>query len=202
MSDEYSVLDIGCGGGIAAFALVPKVKKVIGVDHQPEMLKMFADNAKQFGCEAQVIEGFWPEVADKTPTAEVVVCHHVAYNVPQIEDFIVALNEKAIKRVVIEIPQQHPLSNLSQLWKHFWNLDRPTEPTADLLNEIVRELGFESQIENWEGQMRGETDLDQAAEFNRIRLCLPKTRFQEVRDFMEINPPKSARKLATIWWDK
>jgi hypothetical protein len=166
------------------------------------MLTIFTENAKRFGCEAQVIEGFWPAVADRTPNAEVVVSHHVAFNVPEIEDFIIALNVKAKNRVVIEIPQQHPLSNLSELWKHFWKLERPTEPTADLLNEIVSELGFKSQIENWDGQMRGEIDLDQAAEFNRIRLCLPKSKFREVRDFMENNPPKKARKLATIWWDK
>lgn len=37
-----SFLDIGCGGGIAAFATDANI--VIGVDHQPEMLTMFANN--------------------------------------------------------------------------------------------------------------------------------------------------------------
>ena len=41
-----SVLDIGCGGGIAAFAVVPPATHVIGVDHQAEMLEMFSKNAK------------------------------------------------------------------------------------------------------------------------------------------------------------
>jgi SAM-dependent methyltransferase len=41
LSQEASVLDVGCGGGVAALALVPEVKTVIGVDHQPEMLAMF-----------------------------------------------------------------------------------------------------------------------------------------------------------------
>lgn len=197
-----SVLDIGCGGGIAAFALSPKVKEVIGVDHQHEMLEMFAANAKKFNCECKTLNGFWPEVAPQTPSADVVVSHHVAYNVPNIEDFLIAMNEKAKSRVVIEIPQQHPLSNLSQMWNHFWHLSRPTEPSADLLLQIIRELGFIAKIEKWSGEMRGEIDLDQAAEFNRIRLCLPKARLSEVRTFMESNPPKKERALATIWWDK
>jgi len=34
--------EVGCGGGIAAFATVPPVRHVIGVDHQPEMLDMFS----------------------------------------------------------------------------------------------------------------------------------------------------------------
>jgi SAM-dependent methyltransferase len=202
MPDGGSVLDVGCGGGIGAFALVPKIKLAIGIDHQPEMLEMFESNAKKFGCDSKVIEGFWPDVADQTPCADVVVSHHVAYNVPNINDFLIALNSKAKNRVVIEIPQNHPLSNMNKLWKHFWNLDRPSGPTADLLALIAQDLGFDAKIEKFNGSMRGEIDLDQAAEFNRIRLCLPKSRTSEVKKFMEENPQKLGRELATIWWDK
>ena len=53
LSDGGSVLDVGCGGGIAAFALAPKINRVFGVDHQPEMLKMFNNNAARFNCEAR-----------------------------------------------------------------------------------------------------------------------------------------------------
>ena len=70
------VLDIGCGGGIAAFALVSKAKSVIGVDHQNEMLKMFANNAERFAVSHQEILGFWPDVAADTLAADVVVSHH------------------------------------------------------------------------------------------------------------------------------
>ncbi|MEN9735726.1 MAG: hypothetical protein RL129_436, partial [Actinomycetota bacterium] len=109
-----SVLDVGCGGGIAAFALVSKAKNVIGVDHQSEMLEMFAKNAERFAVSHQEILGFWPDVADSTPAADVVVSHHVAYNVSNIEEFLIGLSEKARKRVVVEIPNQHPLSNLNE----------------------------------------------------------------------------------------
>lgn len=197
-----SVLDIGCGGGIAAFALVPKVKKVIGIDHQSEMLEMFIANARRFNCEYITIEGFWPEVSDQTPSADLVVSHHVAYNVPNIEEFLIAMNDKAKKRIVIEIPQQHPLTNMNQMWSHFWGISRPTEPSADLLFATILELGFPAKMDKWSGEMRGEIDLDQAAEFNRIRLCLPKSKLGEVRAYIEANPPKKERTLATIWWDK
>jgi hypothetical protein len=49
--------------------------------------------------------------------------------------------------------------------------------------------------------MRQDRNLDQAVEFTRIRLCLPKSRDSKVRDFLEFNPPSDARELATIWWD-
>ena len=196
-----SVLDVGCGGGIGAFALAPKVKRVIGVDHQAEMLAMFKKNATRFDCTAQTFEGYWPDVADQVPEVDVVVSHHVAYNVPKINDFLIALNKKAKSRVVIEIPQQHPLMNLTAMWKHFWNLDRPSQPTADLLVEVIHDLGYKVKIEKWEGQLRDAIDFDTAAEFNRIRLCLPKSRYDEVLEFMKSHPPKTGRELATIWWD-
>jgi 2-polyprenyl-3-methyl-5-hydroxy-6-metoxy-1,4-benzoquinol methylase len=75
-----SVLDVGCGGGVATFALIPPAATVIGVDHQPEMLEMFSTNAGKYGVACEVFEGFWPQVAGDVPLADVVVCHHVVYN--------------------------------------------------------------------------------------------------------------------------
>mgnify|MGYP003341351576 FL=1 len=196
-----SVLDVGCGGGIASFALVPHINNAIGVDHQKEMLEMFSKNSERFGVSHQEIMGFWPDVSEFVPQVDVVVSHHVAYNVPNIEDFLIALNNKANKRVVIEIPIRHPLSNLNYLWKHFWNLERPSVPTAEHLQEIAINLGFNVKFQKWSGQMRSELNIEQAAEFNRIRLCLPSTKFDEVLEIMKGNPGEEKRELATIWWD-
>lgn len=200
--DQGSVLDIGCGGGIAAFAAVPPASHVIGVDHQLEMLKMFLENAAKRGVTAEIIEGFWPQVEHITPKADVVTSHHVVYNVPEIIPFLVAMNVHARNRVVIEMPTSHPLSNMSSLWKHFWNLDRPQEPThVDLLN-VLDELGIRAQFELWTGEGRAEIDLDQTAHFMRIRLCLPENRESEVRAFLSEHPIQRAQSLAIIWWDK
>lgn len=196
-----SVLDVGCGGGIAAFALVPPASHVIGVDHQPEMLEMFAENARKRGVTSEVFEGFWPEVALKVPTADVVVCHHVVYNVADIGAFLQALNSHARSRVVIEMPTRHPLSNMSGAWKHFWNLDRPTGPTSEDLVEVLKEIGIKPRVQYWSGPLRDRSDINQDAEFMRIRLCLPPERLSEVRDFMLANPLPKQREIATIWWD-
>jgi hypothetical protein len=50
--------------------------------------------------------------------------------------------------------------------------------------------------------MRSESSIEQAAEFMRIRLCLPKNRFSDVKEFLEAQTKQSIRELATIWWDK
>lgn len=196
-----SVLDVGCGGGIAVYALVPPASHVIGVDHQSEMLEMFAENARRYGVTCEVFEGFWPQVAPEVPVADVVVCHHVVYNVADIAPFIQELSSHARSRVVIEMPTRHPLTDLSGAWRHFWNLDRPAQPTSEDLLEVLREIGIDPRVQYWTGPLRNQIDIDQDAEFMRVRLCLPPERLPEVRDYMLANPLPDKREIATIWWD-
>lgn len=202
MPEGGSVLDIGCGGGIGAFAIVPPAKHVIGVDHQPEMLQMFEANAKARGITSEIYEGFWPAVADQVPVADVVTCHHVVYNVGEIKDFIHALDSHARKRVVIELPLVHPMTPRSRGWKHFWNLDRPTSPTADDFMEVLEELGYKAHIEKFVGKILLDEGEDDRAEYTRLRLCLPKSRIEEVREFLKTDPSPTSRELAVVWWDK
>jgi SAM-dependent methyltransferase len=196
-----SVLDIGCGGGIAAFALTPPAAHVIGVDHQSEMLEMFAENAKKHKVSSEVYEGFWPEIAAKVPGADVVVCHHVVYNVADIGPFLQELNSHAKSRVVIEMPTQHPLTNMSGAWKYFWSLERPTQPTSEDLMEVLKEIGIDALVQYWTGPLRDRINIEQDSEFMRIRLCLPPERLPEVRDYLVAHPLPRAREIATIWWD-
>lgn len=197
-----SVLDIGCGGGIGAFAITPPASHVIGVDEQEAMLQLFANNAERYGVTAETILGQWPAVADVTPQADVVTVHHVAFNVGDIVPFLQALNSHARKRVLLEIPTQHPMSNMSPGWKHFWNLTRPTTPVAGDLIDILNEMGIKATIEYFDGEILLDKKLPEANGFIRRRLCLPEERQSELDAFLEANPLPDRRKLALIWWDK
>ncbi len=201
LSVDASVLDIGCGGGIASFALVPEVKKVIGVDHQPEMLEMYSENAMKRNLICETFEGFWPQIPQQVPKADVVVSHHVVYNVQKIEEFLLECTNHARNRIVIEMPQQHPLAVSSDLWIHFWKIQRPETPTPFDLVKVLNDLNIDAQLELWEGRMRQEVDLEEMAHFSRIRLCLPQSKEPEVLDILKEKPPSEVRKLATIWWD-
>ena len=201
LPENGSILDIGCGGGIAAFAMGKKAGKVIGVDHQDEMLEMFSENARARATESKVHLGFWPAISDEVEIADVVVAHHVVYNVLEIVPFLEAMNAHALKRVVIEMPQHHPLSNLSGAWKHFWNLDRPIKPTPkDLLN-VLHDMGINAHLQLWSGPVRVEQNPEKTVEFTRIRLCLDKRQDSEINQFLANNPQPVQRDLATIWWD-
>jgi len=201
MPQAGSVLDIGCGGGIAAFALTPPASLVIGIDHQPDMLEIFENNANDRNLESLTFEGFWPQIEGNVPKADVVTAHHVVYNVPNIEDFILEASNHAHNRVVIEMPDRHPQSNAAALWKHFWNLDRPASPSSDELMDVIYDLGIVANREKWQGQMRREQSLEQLARYSRIRLCLPESREDEVLEFLRSQPRVDFQDLVTIWWD-
>ncbi len=195
-----SVLDVGCGGGRAAFGLTPPAAEVVGVDHQAVMLTVFTEEAERRGVGCSTVLGDWPAVAASTPRCTVAVCHHVAYNVADLVPFLVALSAHAERRVVLELPLAHPLSVLSGMWKHFWGLDRPTRPTAHDAHAVAREAGFDARIEMFETAAPAKPVSDQDVMFTRIRLCLPAERDPEVRAYLEAHPAPP-RQLAAIWWD-
>ncbi len=196
-----SVLDIGCGGGIASYAITPPAAHVIGVDEQQAMLDLYTANATKYSVSAETVLGQWPAVSDVTPVADVVTVFHVAYNVGEIVPFLAALNSHARKRVVIEVPIVHPMSNMNQGWKHFWDLVRPTVPAASDLISVLDEMGIKATIEYFESEILLDKKVDGANGFIRRRLCLPEERQGEVDAFIAENPMPERRKLAVIWWD-
>jgi SAM-dependent methyltransferase len=198
---DGTVLDIGCGGGVATYAITPPASHVIGVDEQEAMLELYSKNALKFGVTSETVLGQWPEVADKTPIADVVTVHHVVFNVGNIAPFLLALNSHARKRVVIEAPVVHPMSNMSDGWKHFWNVTRPTVPVAGDLIAVLEELGIKANIEYFESEILLDKKVDGGNGFIRRRLCLPESRQNEVDAFIAENPMPERRKLAVIWWD-
>jgi SAM-dependent methyltransferase len=186
-----SVLDVGCGGGRAAMSLVPPAERVIGVDESAAMLAAFTQAAADAGVRSMTIQGVWPDVAIETPVADVVTCHHVAYNVAEIEPFIGALTGHARLAVVLVLPSVHPQSAWSPAWKHFWDLDRPLHPTSDDFGVVLAEMGIEA--ERWEmprpSLARGADDPATRVRAGLRRLCLGEDRFDEMAAFLEANEP-------------
>ena len=201
LGDGGSVLDVGVGGGRSSLPLVPPAAAMAGVDEQQAMLDQFVEAAARLGVAATTYRGRWPEVAASVPTADVVVCHHVAYNVADIEPFVRALTEHARRRVVVELPGRHPTSWMNPLWERFWSLPRPSEPSADLFVELVRALGFRPDVASAERLPRNtEAQAEPAfVAFVRRRLYLPATRDAEVAAALAEVPP-AAQRIVTVSW--
>ena len=132
---------------------------------------------------AEGVEGRWPEVAGRVGPADVVVCHHVLYNVADLAPFAEALTGHARRRVVAELTERHPLVGLAPLWRRFHGLERPTGPGAGDAVAALAAAGLEVDRQDWEHQDRfGFDDFDELVAFTRRRLCLPAGRDPEVAE--------------------
>lgn len=201
MHSGAMLLDVGCGGGIAAFAAAGAGDVVIGVDHQQEMLNVFAAEADSRGLRHQEILGDWPAVADQTPVADVVTCHHVVYNVSEIVPFLSALDAHAAHRVVIEMPQEHPLASMSNAWRHFWAIERPAGPGPTDLVDVLTSMGITATVELWDHGSVRQLTMEEQVQFTRVRLCLSAERDDDIKEYLAAHPAPRTRALATLWWD-
>ena len=207
--DGGSVLDVGCGGGRSSLPLAPRATHITGVDSSRAMLDQFAAAAERARIGHREIEGRWPDVAIEAEAAgrpiepvDVVVCHHVVYNVPDLEPFVVALTAVARLGVVVVLPKRHPMSAWNSAWKHFWNLDRPEGPTSDDAIAVLRALGIEPEvIEVPRPAMARQADDPTALVTSaRRRLCLTSDRDSEIGAWLRDNPPAFMREVVILRW--
>ena len=194
-----TVLDVGCGAGAASLRLHPR--ELTGVDSSGPLLAAFADRARRMGIPVGTVEGAWPDSAARAPDADVVVCHHVFYNVPGLAAFAAALTEHARRRVVVELTAQHPMAWLRPYWQALHGLDRPDRPTSEDAVAVLEELGYHVRRTRWQRsyQMIGETGDQAVARIGR-RLCLPADRLDELRRVVADVPPPAYREVETLWW--
>jgi SAM-dependent methyltransferase len=194
LPDRGTVLDVGCGGGAASFALADRAGHLTGVDQQQDMLDAFAAEATARGLPHRTVLGRWPEAAPPAGTADVVVCHHVLHNVVDLVPFLDALTAAAHRGVVVEMMAQHPMAWLDPLWARFHDLHRPVPATTDNAVGVLREIGIEPVVARWERAVPPRQD---PAWVTR-RLCLPESAVPEVAEALDrLDRPRQA---ATLSW--
>jgi SAM-dependent methyltransferase len=197
-----SVLDVGAGAGAASLPLAPPAGEIVGIDESAPMLEAFAAGAEHHGVRHTEIPGRWPDVAGDAPQADVVVCHHVFYNVADLAPFVEALDAHARRRVVVELTEVHPQSDLNPLWRSIHGLERPTEPTAADAAEIVRLMGYDVQVERFErSSLWYDAPIEERLAFARRRLCVGREHDAEIAAFVTGNAA-TPRRLVTLWWDR
>jgi 2-polyprenyl-3-methyl-5-hydroxy-6-metoxy-1,4-benzoquinol methylase len=204
------LMDVGSGAGAACLPLLPMVSALTAVDSDAGMLELLAQRAAARGTPARTVLGTWPEVAGDVPAADVVTCHHVAYNVPDPVPFLAALTAHARRRVVLEIAARHPLTALNPLWLRFHGLARPAGPTADDLLAICDAMRLGARHEAWSRPGGADyASFDELVDVTRRRLCLPEERASEVAEALweaGTDPDRpddlgsSSREVVTIWW--
>jgi SAM-dependent methyltransferase len=206
-----SVLDVGAGAGAACLPLAAQTTTLTAVDSDSGMLTLLTERARAAGLDPQVVTGRWPDVAAQVPPADLVTCHNVFYNVPDLGPFIEALTQHARRRVVVELTAAHPLVPLNPLWLRFHGLARPDGPTADDVLAILDAMGLRARHTEWNRPAEADyRTLGELAEVTRRRLCLPAERAEEVEAALRdaglgqdqaADLGTSGRAVVTIWWE-
>src|SRR5262249_39526160 len=98
-----TVLNIGSGPGAACLPLLPRATGITAGGGAEALLALLAERASARGAGAVCIAGRWPQVAPRVPAADVVTCHHVLYNVQDLEPFVAALTDHARRLIVAEV---------------------------------------------------------------------------------------------------
>jgi SAM-dependent methyltransferase len=206
-----SVLDVGAGAGAASLPLAARTTELTAVDTSEAMLATLTELAQPLNLRLHTVIGAWPDVADTVAPADVVVCHHVLYNVPDLKDFALALHDHARRRVVIELTARHPMAALNPLWRVMHDLDRPDGPTAEDAADVLRECGLSPNAHAWPRPPRPEyPSFAELLTATRQRLCLPPERDDELTEAMlelGVDPqhpydlPAPDERVVTLWWD-
>ena len=205
-----SVLDVGSGAGAACLPLLPRTIALTAVDSAERMLELLAERTDARGIQACLVHGQWPLIAPRVAVADVVTCHHVLYNVPDLAPFLAALTGHARRLVVVEIANSHPLTSLNQMWLRFHGLRRPERPTGDDVLAILRAMGLQIGHKRWLRPSGPDyASFAELTDVTRRRLCLPPERAEEVAEALTeagVDPAhpqdlgSSGRDVLTIWW--
>ena len=205
-----SVLDVGAGAGAASLSLRRLAGAITAVDESGAMLAAFARLAADVPAATETIAGTWPAVAASVPAADVVVCHHVLYNVADLVPFVTALTAHARHRIVVEITARHPAALFNPLWKALHGVDRPDRPVAADAIDVIAATGVEPRWQAWQRPVTLDgTGYDELIASATRRLCLGPERLADVetalrglgvsRERPYLGPP--VRDLVTIWWN-
>ncbi|WP_344075572.1 class I SAM-dependent methyltransferase [Luedemannella helvata] len=210
-----TVLDVGAGAGAASLPLAPQMTELIAVDTNEAMLAALRERADPTGIPTTTIVGRWPDVAPETPTADVVVCHHVAYNAPDLAGFAAELTRHARRRVVMELTNAHPMGVLAPLWMELHDLARPTGPTAADAAAVLAEAGLDVHEER-RPRPPGppHPDFGALVAATARRVCVPPERVGELAQALidlGVDPadPRDLNtidgrpiEIVTLWWDR
>ncbi|WP_246610914.1 class I SAM-dependent methyltransferase [Nonomuraea rhizosphaerae] len=203
LGEHGSLLDVGVGTGASSLPLHERISTLYAVDPSAGMLEELTLRADKLGVPLTAFEGRWPDVADQVPVADVVICAHVIYNVPDLAGFLRALDAHAGRRVVLELAHRHPMSWMAPLWGHFHGVDRPVRPVAEDCVALAAALGYAVQVEEREAPLERFNSLQELAESACQRICLDPARADEVgATALELGMwPLPRERWVTIWWE-
>ncbi len=207
-----TVLDVGCGTGVSSAPLRRLAWRVTGVDQSATMLEAFTDRSSQEPGllrrlaggipDVRTVQGEWPDVAGEVEAADVVVAHNVLYNVTSdVAGFVAALTDHAGQLVVMALTARHPLHWVNPYAEALHGIRRPSEPTAALAADVVRETtGATPTFLTWSDQVEPPEDPEAFLRVVARRSCARPDQLDELRTILHRVPPPTTREMAALVW--
>lgn len=212
---EDVVLDVGAGTGRHALLLARHARRVIALDPSPAMLRFLRQDAAAEGLtNVEVIEGSWPEAAERTPRADIVLSAHVLYPIEEVVPFLRALDGHAERLCFLQLMVWQPWFDQLGLWEAVHGEPRLPQPTyIDAVN-VLHQLGcyanvaidrartprfFDGLDEAVERMAESVAVGDDRERRARLRQVLA-TRLEPTADGRLAHPVREWP-LATLWWE-
>ena len=172
VASEHTVIDVGAGAGRLALPLALRCRHVTAVEPSPSMAAVLLQQAADYRIRnVSVVQSQWQE-AEVEP-ADVVICAHVLYTIPDVELFVRKLEAHGRERVLIVLFKTPPQSQIYPLWKKVHGMNRLPLPSLPEFEEVLQELGIDAQLDQLPPQgARGFDSPAQALEQLGRRLYL------------------------------
>jgi SAM-dependent methyltransferase len=124
---EWTVLDIGVGGGRYALPLALICREVIGLDPSEAMLKVLRESLAEHAIgNVQVVKGRWPA---SDLSADVCLIAHLGYDVEDIGPFLDAMEAAARELCVAVLLEHPPPAEADRLWPLIHGVARAALPS-------------------------------------------------------------------------
>jgi SAM-dependent methyltransferase len=213
VTPDSTVLDVGAGGGRYAIPLTKHAKQVVAVEPSQHMVGALRDEVAETGIQnLEVVESTWQN-ADVAP-ADVVICSHVLYPLPDIVPFLEKLAAKTRQYCFLQLNGGQPVWEMHDLWLRFY--DEPVRPQPTYIDafNLLHQMGIYANVEIMPHSRRGLSvglTFDRAVEQFRERLVLddsPETTVRleaALREKLVETPdgwqtPDRNSRVAIVWW--
>jgi nucleoside-triphosphatase THEP1/SAM-dependent methyltransferase len=141
-----TVLDVGAGTGRYARLLSPLVARVVAVEPSPSMFaELQRTVAEERLANVELVPAPWP--LHPAPTADVVLCAHVAYSIADLPAFLAALERSARRLAVLVCGLRPPNAVLAPVWEAVHGEPRRPLPGALELLNLLHQLGLPAGFE-------------------------------------------------------
>jgi SAM-dependent methyltransferase len=136
---EDSVLDVGAGGGRIALPLAEKCRLVTAVEPSEGMRERLKEQVAKWGVRnLKVVAAKWEDA--RVGPADVVVCAHVVYTVPDPARFVDKLDSHALRLVAAVIFEQPAVAAFFPLWPPVHGEERLALPALAEFEALLKEM--------------------------------------------------------------